>query len=691
VGPQKCNKEPLAERSYGEKDALSGDSVDCSAARRSLLCAAFSLQAVRHQQRPLELMLRGIRKASSNWLGRAVMGVVMFFLAASFAVWGINDIFRGFGRSYLAKVGDTEISADQFRQAYNDRLRQLSQEIGRPIPPEQANALGLGRQVLGQMIADAGLDQIAHKMRLGIPLAEIVKRVMSDPHFHTATGQFDNTLFQYFLRNIGFSEQRFFDEQRRLIPRREIRDAISSGVQVPKAYLDAVDQFQNQERSIDYLTLGPAQAGDIAEPTAEELSKYFDGRKIMFRAPEYRKIATLAVIPVELAKSIEVSDADVKKAYDENIKAYTTPERRHVEQIVFPTMAEAQAASDHIKSGTSFAALAAERGLKEADFDLGTVAKSAVVDPAVADAAFSLKEGEVSAPVNGRFGTVLVTVLKIEPEVIKQLNVVAPFIHTDIALERAKTKVQEIHDQIEDARAGGATLGEAAKKLNLTMVTLDVDRSGRDQAGKPAATIPAAGNVLNAAFSSDVGVDAYPVDAEGGYVWYEVQAVTPSRDRKLDEVKNEVEQRWRDDEIAKRLRDKATDLFDKAKNGNAFDTLATAAGIKVEKAADLKRGTTSPGVSPRVIDAVFHTAKDAFGDSEGSKPTEWIVFRVTDVKTPAFDSKSAEGKKIDQFLQRSVTEDVFAQYLAWAQAYLGTTVNQAVLAQALGSVTPDNE
>ena len=92
-----------------------------------------------------------------------------------------------------------------------------------------------------------------------------------------------------------------------------------------------------------------------------------------------------------------------------------------------------------------------------------------------------------------------------------------------------------------------------------------------------------------------------------------------------------------------------------------------------------------------MIDAVFHTAKDAFGSSEGNKPTEWIIFRVTDVKTPAFDPKSAEGKKIDQLLQRSVAEDVFTQYLAWVQAYLGTTVNQAVLAQALGSTAPDNE
>ena len=66
-------------------------------------------------------MLRGMRKASSNWLGRAVMGVVLGLIAVSFAIWGIGDIFRGFGRSTVAKVGSTEITIDQFRLAPDRR------------------------------------------------------------------------------------------------------------------------------------------------------------------------------------------------------------------------------------------------------------------------------------------------------------------------------------------------------------------------------------------------------------------------------------------------------------------------------------------------------------------------------------------------------------------------------------------
>ena len=219
-------------------------------------------------------MLRGIRNASANWLGRAVMGTVMVLLAASFAVWGINDIFRGFGRSTLAKIGGTEIQIEQFRQLYNERLQQIGRQFGRAMTPEQANAFGLDRQVLSDMIAEAGLDQQARKMGLGLSDADVVRHITNDSMFQT-NGQFDRVKFEQLLRSAGYSEQRFLNEQRRIMLRRQIIDSLTGGLPVPKAWLEAINEFQNQERSIEYVTLGPAQAGDIPEPTADELSKYF--------------------------------------------------------------------------------------------------------------------------------------------------------------------------------------------------------------------------------------------------------------------------------------------------------------------------------------------------------------------------------------------------------------------------------
>jgi peptidyl-prolyl cis-trans isomerase D len=616
------------------------------------------------------------------------MGVVMGLLAATFALWGINDIFRGFGRSTLAKIGGTEIPIEQFRRTYSDRLQQLGRQIGQPISPEQAKAFGVDRSVLLGMISDAGLDQRARQMGLGLPDEEVVRRITEDPAFRGPTGKFDRGRFEQFLRGVGLSEQRLIAEQRRLMLRRQIVESINGDVPVPKGWLQAVSEFQNQQRNIEFVTLGAAQAGDVPAPTPEQLSKYFEEHKILFRAPEFRKIEVIAATPEELGRWMEISDADIKAEFDANRSHYVAPERRHVEQIVFPTMQDAEAAEARIKDGLSFSALAAERSLKDKDVDLGTVSKNEIIDPAVANAAFALKDGEVSAPVQGRFGAVIVTVTKIEPEEEKSLADVTPQIRKDIATQRAKTEVHSLHEKIEDERAGGASLPEIAEKLKLPVATYDVDRSGRDPNGK-VANFPHAGQVIPAAFNSDVGVDNDPIEADGGYVWYNVAAITPSRDRTLDEVKDQVEARWRQDEIASRLKAKSAELLDKLKAGTALDAVAAAAGLKVQTADKITRAKPDSGVSQRVSAAVFRTAKDGYGSAEGDQPTEWVVFRVTDIVTPKFDADSAEMKRVAELLKKQESEEILEQYVAWLQNDLGTSVNQAALAQALGNGAPD--
>ena len=102
-------------------------------------------------------MLRGIRTASSGWLGKTIMATVMGVLIFSFAIWGVADVFKGFGQSTVARVGNSEISIDQFRQLYNDRLQQIGRQVGRPLSSAQARAFGLdqaGAAAMGARSAD---------------------------------------------------------------------------------------------------------------------------------------------------------------------------------------------------------------------------------------------------------------------------------------------------------------------------------------------------------------------------------------------------------------------------------------------------------------------------------------------------------------------------------------------------------
>ena len=630
-------------------------------------------------------MLRGIHKASSTWLGRGVMAIVMGGLVVSFAIWGIGDIFRGFGQNSALKIGKTEISTEQFRQFYNDRLQQLSRQAGRPITPDQARANGLDRQILSQLVAETTLDEQAKALGLGVSNDEIANRITSDPSFRGVNGQFDRARFAAVIRDAGFTEARFVEEQRRVMLRRQIALSLSGDIHVPAAAIETVNRYQNEKRAIEYLTLGPAQAGDIPKPTPEQLSKYFEERKAVFRAPEYRKVTLLSMSAADLAKPDAVSDTDAKNYYELHKASYGTPERRELRQIVFPQADEAAAAHERIIKGASFDDIAKARELKASDTDVGIVAKSDIIDPAVADAAFALKSGETSAPVKGRFGTVLVNVGKIEPGTQKTYEEVAPQIKREIAENRAKTEMGNLRDKFEDERAAGSTLPEAAKKLGLRSRTIEaVDRSGRAPDGKAVADLPKSPDVIAAAFASDVGVDNDPLQLPNGYLWYDVAGITPSRERSLDEVKDQVTQHWRDDEIGKRLQAKSDDILGKLKAGTALAQLATDNGLKVQTATELQRGKPGGFAPAKLVEAAFKTPKDTPAVATGDKETTRFILRVTEVTDPKPDADVVAAKQITTTLQSSYADDIIGAYVTKLESDLGVTINQQALAQIIG-------
>jgi peptidyl-prolyl cis-trans isomerase D len=618
------------------------------------------------------------------------MAVVMGVLIISFGVWGIADIFRGFGQSTVATVGHTEISTEQFRQLYTDRLQQLSRQFGRPLTMDQARAFGLDRQVLQQTIAEAALDEQARRLGLGQSNEETLRVIYSDPNFQGANGAFDPARFRATIQQFGYSEQRYLADQRKVSLRRQIAGTIAAGIEPPKVLIDALSRFQNEQRTIEYVKLDAAQAGTIEPPSPEALAAYFDEHKIQFRAPEYRKLSFVVVDPEDVGKWSTVSGEDAKKLFETRKDKLGTPEQREVSQIVFPNAEEAQAARTRIAGGMSFDDLAKERGLKPTDVDLGLMAKTAIIDPAIADAAFALPSGEVSQPVKGKFGVALVKVGKIEPGVVATYGSVASDIKKELAAERARAAVSDLRDKMEDERGGGASVIEAAQKLGLAAVTIDaVDRSGRLPNGQLVSNIPRGLDVVSQAFNSDVGVDNDPIQFNGGFVWYDVLGITPSRERTLDEVKDQVEARWRDDQITSRLRTKATEMAQKLGQGGKLEDEATAAGLKVETAAGLRRDASPPGVPAGVVAAAFRTAKDGAGQTPGTG-SEWFVFRVTDVTVPPVDMASDDIKKLKDTLLRGMTDEQTAEYVTKLETEIGTSINEAAFAQVTGANSSNN-
>jgi len=212
-----------------------------------------------------------------------------------------------------------------------------------------------------------------------------------------------------------------------------------------------------------------------------------------------------------------------------------------------------------------------------------------------------------------------------------------------------------------------------------------VDRSGRLPNGQPASNIPRGLDVVSQAFNSDVGVDNDPIQFNGGYVWYDVVAITPSRERNLDEVKDQVEAKWRDDQIASRLRTKATDMVQKLEQGGKLADEAAQAGLNVATASGFKRDASPPGLPTGTITAAFRTAKDGVGQTPDAGANAWIVFRVTDITVPPVDLASDDMKKLKDTVKRGLTDEQLAEYITKLESEIGTNVNEAALAQVTGA------
>jgi peptidyl-prolyl cis-trans isomerase D len=628
-------------------------------------------------------MLDGMRKISQHWIGRAILSVLFGLLIVSFVIWGVGDMFRGFVPDKVAEVGGRSISTQQYQNSLQTVMFRIQSRTRRNLTSAQAHELGIDRQVLGSLIADAALDVRATSLGMSISEASIVAAVRSDPSFQDASGQFNPAAFDQALRNSSLTESGFFAAQSQAYLRQQIETPLIDGLAAPKALVDLLARVEAQTRAIDYIALPPSAAGDVAAPGDDVLKAYFNDRKDQYRAPEYRALEILLVDPSTLANPADVSDDDAKADYDKvRDTRFVTPERRKLQQIVFPDQASADDAEAKIKAGATFDDIVKARNLKPSDVDLGEVAKAAMFDQTIAEAAFTLPPDGVSEVVKGQFGPAIVRVASVTPGVTKSFDEVKDTLKKEIAADRVAGQVQSVHDKIEDARVSGKTLAEAAKTVGLeARAVATVDAQGRDEKGA-ALDLPDQAELLAAAYASDVGVDDAPVQTNNhGWLWFDVMKVDPARDRTFDEVKDQVEKQWRAEAVAKALSAKADDLVKQIEGGATLATLAQNAGLEAKSAADLRRGGGAE-LAPSLVNAVFTVPSGGAGSA--ATPDGRVVFKVTADATPPTKFDDPAVKTIASQLTEGLQNSVIAQFVSALETELGVKIHQNVLQSAAG-------
>ena len=630
-------------------------------------------------------MLQSMRNATQGVVGKAIMTVLMGLIIVSFAIWGVGDMLRGFTASTVASVGGTKISDQQYRYEYQRTLQQYQRRLRRPFTNEEARAIGLDRQVLQRLVSEAAIDDEAHKLGLDVSEEALSDMIKTNPHFLDSSGAFDPERLAATLRDIDMNERGFVSDMRKQTLRQFIVAGLATGLAAPPAETKAEADYQGQTRAVDYFVLPASAAGDIAAPSVDALKTFFDERKSMYRAPEYRAVDILSLTPDMLANPSEVSDADAEAAYAKSAgkdPRFGSPEKRALQQIVFPNEADAAAAEAKIKAGASFDDIVKDRGLKAEDVDIGETTHDAMLDKAKADSVFALPQGGVSGVLPSQFGPVIIRVTGITPSTVKSFAEVADAIKRQVSAARAGDKIQALHDKIEDARVAGQSLIVAAKTAGLTAQSIPaVNARGADPSGAPV-SLPDQADLLRSVFASDVGLDEAPLQTkDGGFIWFTVTKIDPTHERTFDEAKAEVEKQWRAEEVDKALAGKADDLVKQLLSGASVANVAKSAGVEAKTATDIRRAEKT-NLAESVVAGIFREPADGAGSA--ATPEGRAVFKITADKTPPVDMADARVKRMASELDNFTRESLLDQYLAALRKSLGVSVHENVLQSAEG-------
>lgn len=624
-------------------------------------------------------MLEYFRGAARSLAAKILIGL----LVLSFAVWGIADVFRGFDAGAVATVGSREISAAEYTSRFNDTLQDIARRTGQAISPDDARRFGIDRSVLDQLVQGAALDAAATRLGVVVDDRIIVDELARNPMFHDANGNFDVNRLRQLLAQNNMNEQMFFASERQALVRSALSLPANGEIAAPKVLVEAFHKHRSEQRDARYFVV-TASEQEVDAPADADIQRYYDEHPAAYTAPEYRSVAIMSAEPKDIAARVQLTDDEIKAGFEKYKQEYFSPERRTVLQLGFPSLADAEAAKARIDAGEDILAIAKERGATETDITFTDKLRSDFLDAAVAEVAFSLAEGAVSAPVQGSLTTALLKVVKIAPEHAATLDEVRPKLAERLQLERALDEIRAVYDAVEDARAAQTPFDAIAERAGIPFLLIPaVDAAGLDRQGKDVA-MPHKLELLKATFESDVGVENDAISAEDGYIWYEVREVTPSALRPLAEVRDRV----RADLIAARVRDKAAEkakaLVARADSGTSLDVLAQETGAEIKTAQGLKRNEASIGFDNAAVTALFSVPENDFawvleGDGKGAR-----VMQPQKVLLPPFDGKDPAAAELGKAIAGGLGSDLLDQYVEALKSELGVSINEKVWQQVAG-------
>ncbi len=591
-------------------------------------------------------LLTSIRRSLTSIAAMFVMGLLL----ASFALWGIPDVFVSGAKNTLVEIGKDEITAQDFLRRYDQRLKQIERQFGQPLDRTQAAALGLPGQTLQEMISERVLDHYAHDLGFRASRALMIEALHQMDAFKGFDGQFDRNAYEMQLRNAGFTPAQFEEELRREMARVQMLSLFVDWRPAPEVLAEPLFAYAYERRKGTVVTV-PLPPEDAVEPPSEEdIAKAYEFDKEQFKTPEYRHALVAEISPDTLADPESITEEELKAAYEERKADYQSPELRDVTVVTFPKDQKEKAAefARRLAAGEDLATLLARlTDKKPEDTALGDVTESDLVkdyNKQIAEAVFSAAKGAVVGPMASVFGWHVFRVNDITPPVERSFEQVKDELRRQLARERAEEKAYELSTKVEDAIARGAGLQELAERFGLKLEDVWVSRDGMLREGGLAPE--AVRRQIQTIFSLAPGDPVeFVTEDNGGFALVEVVEIAEPKVRPLAEVKDRIRANLIAERRLAKAGEKANQLLDALKAGLAPEEAAKRAGGTVITTPAIARIEMGRGdkLAPNIARLLFDLKPHEWAEERAADGNGYVLVRLDEVHQG--DPHKAEEKQ----------------------------------------------
>jgi peptidyl-prolyl cis-trans isomerase D len=628
-------------------------------------------------------MLTTIREKTQGWIAAIILGLVTI----PFALWGINTYFESGGRLNVAEVNGVDISVTAYRRALEDQRRSLQQVLGRAADPRLFDTPEFHQRVLDGLIDEVLISVDIEARGYRVSDAELGRQIRFSPQFQR-DGQFDPKLYAALLRNAGLDVAGFEARLRRDVLVRQAESGYAQSAIVTSADLQTLLKLQAQQREATVAVLKPARLRDRVKISAQAVEQEYTANAERYQSPERVRVEYIRLDAADLAKSIQVSEDEVRKAMAEGAASAAGKEERRASHILIKlpqgtdaqadkaAMAKVQALRAKLLAGADFATLARKNsedpGSAAQGGDLGFVTRGALVKE-FEQTLFALKKpGDLSAPVRTTYGLHLIKLTGVKAVPSAPATTRAK-VEAEIRARKAEERFFELSEKFHNlVYEQTDSLKPAAEVLGLKIET-----SGWFTRAGGGSGLVAQPKVIEAAFDPEVltqGRNSNTIELDRNtLVALRIVAHEPRSQRPLAEVRGEIEKTLLASALQAEAERLAQEALGKLRAGESFEAVVRQYGMDTQATRLFTRKAV--GADAQLLAALFKS-----GYPEGGKPVYgsavlgdgavavFAVKRVTEPEKPATVGAEADA------LRKLVEARRGREYL---ESYLGGLRQQA--------------